>query len=104
MARGRKTTFVIQLTPADRELLRAWQRSRSIPAGMARRGRIILLRAAGVSITDISTQVGMSRRFVYKWLRRFVQAGPAGLVDKPGRGESRRTPQQPGTASREVCR
>jgi CRP-like cAMP-binding protein len=104
MARGRKTTFFIQLTPADRATLRAWQRARSIPAGMARRGRIILLRAEGVSITDITRQVGMSRRFVYKWLQRFVHEGLAGLADKPGRGERRRTPQQAAAAYQEdVC-
>jgi transposase len=46
----------------------------------------VLLLADGVTITDIAATVGISRRFVYKWARRFLQEGLAGLVDKPGRG------------------
>src|SRR2546426_1211963 len=86
MARGRKTSLHIRLTPADRQTLRSWQRSTTIPAGRARRGRIILQLADGVPISHIATTVGISRRFVYKWVQRFVQYGIEGLADKPGRG------------------
>ena len=86
MARGRITSFMVRLTPADRRTLLAWQRSTTIPAGVARRGRIILLLANGVTITDIAATVGMSRRHTYKWIQRFVQEGLEGLQDKPGRG------------------
>ena len=86
MPRGRTTAFTICLTPADRQTLLAWQRSTTIPAGRARRGRIILLLADKVSISDIALTVGISRRFVYKWVRRFQTQGIEGLVDKPGRG------------------
>src|SRR5262249_44262255 len=47
MPRGRTTALTIQLTPAERQTLLAWQRSPSIPAGLARRGRMILLLADG---------------------------------------------------------
>ena len=50
-----------------------------IPAGLARRARIILLLADGMTITDIAATVGMSRRHTYTWVRRFVQHGLAGL-------------------------
>ena len=86
MARGRKTALTIHLTADDRQILLAWQRSRTIPAGQARRARIILLLADGMTITDIAHTVGISRRFVYKWVRRFQQQGMAGLVDQSGRG------------------
>ena len=56
------------------------------PAGRARRGRIILLLADGVPISAIATTVGISRRFVYKWVQRFLEKGVEGLADKPGRG------------------
>ena len=79
MPRGRKTSFTIRLTPAERQTLLAWQRSTVVPAGLARRGRIILLLADGVTITDIAATVGMSRRHIYKWVRRFVQHGVEGL-------------------------
>ena len=86
MARGRKTSFTIRLTPAQRQTLLAWQRATNIPAGIARRGRILLLLADGMTITDIAAAVGISRRHTYKWIQRFVQEGLEGLEDKPGRG------------------
>ena len=86
MPRGRTTSLSVQLTPAQRHTLVAWQRSTSVPAGLARRGRIVLLLAEGMTITAIATTVGVSRRFVYKWVQRFVQEGLAGLHDKGGPG------------------
>jgi CRP-like cAMP-binding protein len=85
MPRGRKTSFTIHLTPAERQTLMEWQRATAIPAGLARRGRILLLLADGVTITDIAAMVGMSRRHIYKWIQRFVQEGVEGLTDKPTR-------------------
>jgi helix-turn-helix protein len=89
MARGRKTSLTIHLTPSERRTLLAWQRATTIPAGLARRGRIILLLADGMTITDIATMVGINRRFVYKWVQRFLAEGLEGLADKPGRGRRR---------------
>ena len=94
MARGRKTSLTITLTPAERRTLLAWQRATTISAGLARRGRIILLVADGVPITDIAAMVGISRRFVYKWAQRFLEQGVEGLADKPGRGGYRCVPRQ----------
>ena len=68
MVQGRKTSFTIRLTPAQRQTLMAWQRATTISAGLARRGRMILLLADGVTITDAAATVGISRRFVYKRL------------------------------------
>jgi biotin operon repressor len=86
MPRGRKTAFTICLTSADRQTLLAWQRSTTIPAGRARRGRLILLLADKVSISDIALTVGISRRFVYKWVKRFLAQGIEGLADSPRPG------------------
>jgi hypothetical protein len=94
MPRGRTTSVTIHLTPAERQTLLAWQRSTTISAGLARRGRIILLLSEQVSISDIALTVGISRRFVYKWVQRFLAQGIEGLADKPGRG------YQPGRRSR----
>jgi hypothetical protein len=94
MARGRTTSLTIRLTPAERQTLLAWQRATTISAGRARRGRIILLVADRVPISHIADTVGISRRFVYKWVQRFLQAGLEGLEDQPGRGH-RRVPPQP---------
>src|SRR5712691_12577839 len=99
MARGRRTSLTIRLTPAQRQTLVAWQRATTISAGRARRGRIILLMAERVPISDIATTVGISRRFVYKWVQRFLEQGLVGLTDKPGRG-SHRIPRQPALTAR----
>ena len=93
MPRGRKTSLTIRLTPAQRQTLLAWQRSTTISAGLARRSRIILLLADRMPITDIAATVGVSRRFVYRWAKRFVQERLEGLADKPGRGH-RHVPHQ----------
>ena len=86
MARGRKTSLTIRLTPAEHRTLLAWQRATTISAGLARRGRILLLLADGMTITDIAATVGISRRFVYKWVQRFEEEGLEGLQDRPGLG------------------
>jgi CRP-like cAMP-binding protein len=95
MARGRKTSFTIRLTPAQRQTLSAWQRATHVPAGLARRGRIILLLADGVTITDIAARVGISRQHTYKWIKRFVQEGLEGLQEKP-RHDRRIEPREAG--------
>jgi Winged helix-turn helix len=85
MARGRRTSFTIRLTPAERLTLLAWQRATTIPAGQARRARLLLLLADGITITEAAATVGLSRRHSYKWIQRFVQEGLAGLQEKPRR-------------------
>ena len=93
MPRGRHTSLVIHLTAEERQTLMVWQRSTTIGAGRARRGRIILLIADRVPISHIATTVGISRRFVYKWVKRFLQDGLEGLANKQGRGTGRRLRQ-----------
>ena len=90
MARGRKTSLTISLTTEERETLTAWQQSTTIRAGRARRGRIILLLADGVSLIEIADMVGTTRRGVYKWAKRFMQYRVEGLVDKRMGGPGRR--------------
>ena len=79
--------LTICLTQEEQQALQPWQRSTTIPAGRARRGRILLLMADRVPISHIATTVGISRRFVYKWTKRFLARGLEGLADKPCRGE-----------------
>ena len=103
MARGRTTSLTIRLTPAERQTLQAWQRATTISAGRARRGRIILLLADGVTISNIAATVGISRRFVYKWAQRFLEKGIEGLVDKPGRGYHRMPRELPSAGQHDAC-
>jgi hypothetical protein len=91
MARGRTTSLTLTLSPQERQTLLAWERSTTIIAGLAIRGRIILLLAEGMPISHIADTVGTSRRLVYKWVKRFLHARVAGLSDLPGRGFRSRT-------------
>ena len=99
MTRGRKTSLTIDLTPTELQTLLAWQRSTAIPAGRARRGRIILLLAEGMPISHIVDIVGLNRRFIYKWAKRFLHERVAGLTDRQGRGTRSRAALAKGTAA-----
>src|SRR5574341_1409260 len=94
MPRGRHTALKIDLTPDQRQTLTAWQRSTTIQAGRARRSRVILLLADGMPIAHIAATVGMGRRAVYKWIKRFLEHGVAGLADTPSHDRSQRPRQQ----------
>jgi hypothetical protein len=86
MARGRKSSLHIVLSPEEHQTLERWQRATTITAGLARRGRIILLLAAGYSQSDVAQLVGVQRTVVRKWAKRFVTQRLDGLADAPGRG------------------
>ena len=88
MARGRKTALAVELTEEERKELESWQRSTTMAAGLARRGRIVLLLAQKRSLSEISRRVGLRRRHVEKWARRFIEDRIDGLGDKRGRGRA----------------
>jgi len=78
MAHGRLTSLTIRLAPAERLMLLPWQRATTISAGVARRARIVVLLADGMTITDIATMVGRRRRHVSTWVQRFLHEGLQG--------------------------
>src|SRR5918995_2273155 len=86
MARGRKSSLRMVLSPEERQPLDRWQRSTPLAAGLVRRGRIILLLAAGHSQSQVAEAVGVQRTVVRKWARRFLAERLNGLADAPGRG------------------
>lgn len=90
MAKGRTTRLTVALTPAERQTLHAWQRSRSLPVRQARRARLLLLLAAGLGVSQTARAVGISRRHVYRWVARFQAQGLAGLHDRPRRATAHR--------------
>ena len=101
MPRGRKTSLTITLTADDRQTLRAWQRSTTMPAGRVRRGQLLLLLADGIPVIQVADTVGVTHRVVYKWAQRFLQDGLEGLADKRVRGRrpGLTTPVKGGQAS-----
>lgn len=90
MSRRRPTRLSVRLTPEERLTLEAWQRTYTLPAGQVRRGRMLLLLDGGMRITWVAEAVGISRRFVYKWVARFEAHGLEGLYDLPRRAEGGR--------------
>lgn len=86
MARGRKSSLRLVLSPEERQTLERWQRSTPITAGRARRGKIILLLAMGYSQSDVAQSAGVQRAVVRKWAKRFLAQRLDGLADAPGRG------------------
>lgn len=78
---------LIKLSNEEHEQLTAIANSRSLPHGLVRRARIILLDADGVSSNAIAERVGISHQSVCHWRKRYLRQGLAGLHDelRPGR-------------------
>ena len=86
MARGRKSTLRIVLFSEERQTLERWHRSTTLAAGLVRRGRIILLLAAGASQSAVAQAVGVQRTVVRHGAKRVLAQRLDGLSDAPGRG------------------
>jgi hypothetical protein len=86
MARGRKPSWRLVLSLAERQTLERWPRSTTLAAGLARRGKMLLLLAAGHSQSEVAQAVGVPRPVVRKWAKRFLAQRLEGLADAPGRG------------------
>ena len=86
--RGRKSSLTITLTLEERAEIQRWQRATTGPAGLARRGRILLLLEQGETLKEAARLCGMNVRNVRKWAERFRAEGLAGLHDKPRPGRN----------------
>jgi putative transposase len=75
------------LTSEQQEQLKGLVASRSLPAGLVIRARIILMSAEGESNLAIATRLQLSKATVGQWRRRFLKQGISGLHDelRPGR-------------------
>ena len=74
MAMGRPKAALV-LSPEQRAQLESMASSRSLPAGLGTRVRIVLLSAAGKMNQQIARQLGLTNATVGKWRRRFVEQG-----------------------------
>src|SRR3984893_6131267 len=86
MAMGRPKTALV-LSSRQHEQLEAMAHSRSLPAGLVTRVRIVLLSASGKTNQQIARQLGLTAATVGKWRGRFLKQDVAGLHDefRPGR-------------------
>ena len=88
MALGRPLS-PLTLTPSARQELERFAGSRTLPHGLVRRARIILLSAEGLSNKAVAGRVGLSNVMVGVWRRRFLEQGLMGLYDQPRPGGPR---------------
>ena len=86
MARGRTSSLRIVLSAEERHTLAHWPRSTTLAAGVVRRGKRLLLWAAGPSHAYVAQAVGVHRTVVRKWARWLLAQRLDGLTDAPGRG------------------
>jgi putative transposase len=89
MITGRPKKPII-LSAKERNQLNSLVNSRSLPHGIVRRARIVLLAADGLSNNTIADKVGLSHQSVCQWRQRYLRQGIAGLQDelRPGRPRS----------------
>lgn len=78
----------IVLSADEVTILDAWARSRTLPARVVERARIVQWAAHGVASKDIAQRLGVSRPTVQLWRERFLALRVAGLekdAPRPGR-------------------
>ncbi len=74
----KKTIDVIPvLSDAMKEILSSFSKSRSLPASLVKRAKIIILASQGNSNQAISAKVGLHYNHVGVWRSRFLQALPS---------------------------
>ena len=98
---GPRTRFArdLVLTEAERAELERRQRAPTVAQGLVQRGRIVLLLADGLPVSEVARRVGVQRRIVRKWGERFLTHRLDGLTDLPRAG---RPPGFPPSGDRRV--
>lgn len=83
MTAGRPRSYSIQLNDDERAQLESFARSRSLPHALARRAKIILMVADGMSNSDVAAKLELSNPTIANWCRRYCADGIDGLYDLP---------------------
>ncbi len=79
----------VNLDERGRQELEAFSRSRSLPAALVLRAKLVLMAAEGMQSRLIAKKLGLSRVTVGKWRGRFAEAGIEGLYDEYRSGRPR---------------
>jgi len=74
------------LTPEEQKALDELARTRTAPARLVDRARIIQAASQGQSAGEIAASLGCSRPTAYAWIRRFNAEGMRGLQERPRSG------------------
>jgi putative transposase len=89
MAKRGRMARSVSLTAEERAQLESYVRSRSMPSGLCRRFRIVLLADEGLANKEISKKVSLSLTSVVKWRKRYSEKGLEGLHDELRAGRPR---------------
>lgn len=78
--------LALEVTDDERKQLESIARSRSVPAALNQRAKIVLACVAGTSNSDVAQRFRVSRPTVGKWRSRFIEKRIVGLYDelRPG--------------------
>lgn len=90
----RRSPHVIKLSAADRAVLEKQSRSYTARHADVIRAKIVLLCADGHPNAAIAARLGVHVNVVSTWRKRFFEAGPDGLADRPRPGRPRSGPSQ----------
>ncbi len=74
----------IVLTDVERQTMQSWARSRTFPARLVTRAKIVLLAGEGEQNKDIAVKLGMDRGVVARWRNRFAEDRLDGIAKERG--------------------
>jgi transposase len=89
-----RTGVEVRISPGDQERLEAIVSSRNSPQKHVWRARIVLLSADGIGTMEIQRRTGRAKPTIWRWQRRFMEAGVEGLLRDATR-PSRKAPLAP---------
>ena len=89
MKRFGRPSKPLEVSPEALSELESLARSRSLPSGLVRRAKIVLLYASGLTRDAVAEQVGVTPQTAGKWRERFRLQGLMGLYDERRPGKPR---------------
>ena len=89
MARRGRPQKPLDVSSEARLELESLAGSRSLPMGLVRRAKIVLLCSEGLTRDAVAQQVGVTPQTVGKWRERFRLQGLMGLYDERRPGKPR---------------
>src|SRR5579859_4531031 len=89
MPRGRPPKTVLEVSAPDRDQLLRWSKRPKSSHSLAQRASIVLRCADGHPSSKVAQDLRITNATVWKWRKRFVERGLAGLLDEPRSGAPR---------------
>jgi transposase len=74
------------LTPEEQQQIQQLAQSRTAPARLVERARIVRLASQGARVPRVAQELDLDERTVRMWLKRFNDEGLTGLEDRPRSG------------------